>query len=203
VAYDVTVSNPSTTTEASYDLTDTPAFPTQVTISDPTAVVVRSNLDGTESQAPTAIAGWFSGGPLGTGQALPAGKKDTYRVSVLATVPPSVPTTVLECSGSTSELGFFNAARMTIGQDVYDVDACAPIPPPEPPATATTPSTPTTTPSTPTTPTTPTKTPSTPTGAQLPNTGVDVGGSIVVALLLLGLGALVLVLAGRRRRGSH
>ena len=87
VAYDVTVSNPSTTTEVSYDLTDAPAFPAQVTISEPKASVVRSNLDGSGAGASTAIEGWVSGGPLATGKALPAGKKDTYRVSVLATVP--------------------------------------------------------------------------------------------------------------------
>ena len=48
-----------------------------------------------------------------------------------------------------------------------------------------------------------TTTPTTPTGAPLPNTGVDVGGIIMVALVLFGVGALLLVLAGRRRRGSH
>ena len=57
VAYDVTVSNPSTTTGVSYDLTDTPAFPAQVTISEPTASVVRSNLDGSGAGASTAIDG--------------------------------------------------------------------------------------------------------------------------------------------------
>ena len=180
VAYDVTVSNPSTTTGVSYDLTDTPAFPAQVTISQPTASVVRSNLDGSGAGASTAIDGWVSGGPLATGTALPAGMKDTYRVSVLVTVPAGIPTTVLECSGSTSEHGFFNAARMTSGEDVYDVNACAPIPPPAPPTTPTTPTTP-----------------------PLPNTGFDVGGIGMVALLLFGAGALLLVLTSRRRRGIH
>jgi LPXTG-motif cell wall-anchored protein len=56
-----------------------------------------------------------------------------------------------------------------------------------------------TVPTTPTTPTTPPTTPTTPTTPPLPNTGVDVIGTSVTALVLLFLGG-VLVLLGTRRR---
>ena len=124
---------------------------------------------------------------MATGKALPAGKKDTYRVSVLATVPPGysddgarvlrndVGTRLLQRRPDDQRRGRLRRRRLCADPAPGAADHSD-------------------TPTTPVTPTTP---------PPLPNTGVDVGGISLVALALFGAGALLLVLTGRRRRGNH
>ncbi len=138
VAYDVTVANPSPKVGLVYSLGDAPAFPGGVTISEPKASVVRSNLDGSAAGSSVVISSWASNGVLVKQQALPGGKKDTYRVSVLATVPSDLPASVLACSGSTPQHGFFNVGIAASGGDILVAHACAPIVVPVPPTVPTT-----------------------------------------------------------------
>jgi len=189
MAYDLTVTNPSTTTGLVYNLADAPAFPAGVTITEPTASVVRSNVDGSSAGSPVVITGWNPDKALVEQKLLPAGSKDTYRITMLAAVPEDLSTSVLACSGEVPQHGYFNVGVAVSGDDTLSAHACGPIVPPSTPVVPTTPATPV-----------PVTTPVTPV---LSNTGVNVAGISTLAFTLLAAGALLMGLGFRRRRGTH
>ena len=194
VAYDVVVTNPSTTTGLVYNLADTLGFPADVAVSDQHASWVHSALDGSAAGARQVIDGWTGAGDtavLATGRALPAATMDTYRVEVTATVPFTVGSDQLVCSPAGAGHGFFNTGAVTSGNDTRTATACADIPPtiqvlpssssiPPPPTVA-------------------------PTSSTMAYTGVNTLGMGWLAFLLLGGGG-VLLLTGtlwRRKPRRH
>jgi fimbrial isopeptide formation D2 family protein len=125
VTYTVTVSNPSSTTGLSYDLSDTPGFPSDV-------VVNGGTVSGTDSGGDpiTVLAGWSGTdhAQIVTGRALPAGGTDTYTVVVNATVPSTISTDAATCSETGAQHGFFNAAEAISGEDHFPAQDCGNIP---------------------------------------------------------------------------
>ena len=193
VAYDVVVSNPSTTTGLVYALADNLGFPDGVTVSDQHVSWVHSALDGTGATAAEVIDGWTGSGDaavLATGRSLAAGSMDTYHVVVTATVPISVPADLLICSAADGAgHGAFNEGAVTSGDDTLTATACADLPP--------------TIEVLPTSSQSPTPTPSIsvkPTTSTMAYTGVNTLGMGWLAILLLGGGILILAMGTMRRR---
>ncbi|MDQ2749519.1 MAG: SpaA isopeptide-forming pilin-related protein [Actinomycetota bacterium] len=124
VTYTVSVNNPSASTGLVYSLSDSPAFPADVTINGGT-------VTGTDGTAPiTVTPGWngTTGTVIVTARALPANGTDTYTVVVNATVPVDVDEAELPCTDGGSGTGFDNAATATSGSDTFTANACGPIP---------------------------------------------------------------------------
>jgi hypothetical protein len=127
VTYTVTVTNPSDDATLSYDLTDTPEFPADVTVNAGTVTGVDN-----DGHAIDGISGTWNGtsdtGIL-TGRSLAAGATDTYTVVVNASVPDSV--TPVEATCATPQgpnFGFFNAATATSGGNTVTGQDCGNIP---------------------------------------------------------------------------
>jgi hypothetical protein len=183
----VTVAN-SSETQVSYSLTDQPAYPQGVAIRSTSASRVHSALDGSGASAPESIAtGSGSGTVLATGRLLPPRSKDTYTVVIAATVSSGLAADNASCTSAPGH-GWFNAASLTSGEDSFAAHGCDSItlasgPAPAPPAP----------PAAPAGPTPP---------ATLPFTGVPVQEFLLWATLLMGSGALFLMLARTRRRRS-
>jgi hypothetical protein len=173
----------------SYTLTDQPGYPQGVSVTSTSASRVHSALDGSGASAPESITtGTGSSTVLATGRLLPARTKDTYTVVIAATVSSTLAADNASCTSAPGH-GWFNAASLTSGEDSFAAHGCDPITiasgpaPPAPPAP----------PAAPAGPTPP---------ATLPFTGVPVQEFLLWAILLLGSGALFLMLARTRRRRS-
>jgi hypothetical protein len=169
-----------------YSLTDDPGLPAGITIDSASASWIHSALDGSAATAPAQVSGWTGKAPndvLATDRALPAKSRDSFTITLAVTVATTIDVALLPCSALGAGHGYYNAAEMTAGDEIFPVSACAPA------SVATV--APTTAP------------PRTPAGG---------GGAIAltgVAILEYLLAALALVLAGAamtvryRRRGKH
>ena len=107
VTYTITVTNPSVQVPITYSLSDTPNFPSGVTINTATAT-----LDGS-----TPVGSWNGTSLVGmaTNKVLAGGGVDVYTVVVNATAPPTLtgdPTYCTEGPGG----GFYNPATATVGR---------------------------------------------------------------------------------------
>ena len=117
VVYDVEVKNtgPTTTT---YDLTDSPTFGPNVTV---TKIAVSGAA---------IIDPYTAGQPIVTNKSIAANATDTYTVTVQFTVAGSATSTDLDCAhqGTETGTGTLNTATATYsGGTIKDTD-CAPVP---------------------------------------------------------------------------
>ncbi len=189
VTYTLSVTNPSTTTGLVYSLTDTPSFPTGVTVNTATVTAAHSSTGETI----TGLSPSWDGGTLSitSAKSLAAGVTDTYTVLINATITTLAPS-MGQCQGGEPGHGFLNTGAVTSGQSTSTAKACIAISPPVPPTTPT-PATSAPTPA----PTTPTPA-TTPPPSSIANTGFAADRFLTTAVGLLIAGT-VLLLASRRR----
>lgn len=123
VTYTVSVANPSATLPVTYTLTDTPAFPADVTVNGATVSSAATNggtviggLDNTWS-APTL--------EIVTDRSIPADTTDVYTIVANATVP--VDEAASTCTGAPQH-GFDNASTAVFGSNSFSASACGDIP---------------------------------------------------------------------------
>lgn len=177
VTYQITVADPSATTGLVYTLSDTLGFPAQIAV---TSTSVTGS-DDTGATIPTR-ADWNGGSQavIVTGQLLPAGGVDTFTAVIGTSVPSTIPTDVLACTPAGAGHGYFNTGVARSGADSFTATACSDAVATEllaqtiertPPATV-----------------------------PLASTGAGpLGAELRWGIALLGLGVLLLLLAGRRR----
>ncbi|WP_182141275.1 isopeptide-forming domain-containing fimbrial protein [Schaalia sp. JY-X169] len=119
VAYVITVSGEGLDSATVYDLTDTPAFATGVTINGGTA-----KLRGEDGSVTLPAAG----GTIAEDKALAAGQTHTWDVSWTVTINSPIPPADAGCeNGGTPGKGFFNTAQLSTGGTDQEDDACLPI----------------------------------------------------------------------------
>jgi uncharacterized repeat protein (TIGR01451 family) len=182
VTYTLSVTNPSATASLAYSLTDTPHFPTGVTVKSATVTGAHDSTGTTI----TGLQNTWNGTNLSiiTGKTLAPAVTDTYTVLINTTVPPVQPN--LDCRAGQPGHGLLNTGTATSGSEEFTAHACLTI--------GQTPVRPASTPHT-----TPLATPPTPA-----STGVSIAEYLVAALTLSGTGALMLMISTVwRRRRAH
>jgi hypothetical protein len=181
VTYTVTVAN-GTDTRLSYSLIDRLGYPAGVTVASTSISRVHSALGGSGASVPQPVpSGTGPAITLDTGRLLPARSKDSYTVVVGATVSAGLSADNAACTGGPGH-GWFNSAGMSSGSHTSNARGCAAItltPAPPPPVA----------PAGPPPPTLPVAT-----------SGAPMEQDLLLASVLLGSGALLLLLAWRLRR---
>jgi hypothetical protein len=191
ITYSISVTNPSTTMSTTYELSDRLKFGGNITITSAAVAGPHPTDPGWNGITHTRVVGLTR---LGRSAA------DVYHVTVTATVAATATSTQRDCTLQPGEngTGFLNSATATVGsQHSTDTACAAPGSPTTPPAPPTTPPAPPTTP--PASPLRPAP-PGPATQSPLPLTGVPVAQLLATAILLVGSGALLLVLTGWHRR---
>lgn len=117
IAYQVTVSNPSSETGLVYSLTDVPA-PSVGTIT-------GADVTGAGTLSWVPADGDFVLVPAGTPKALAAGASDTYTITMAFTVPLE---TDLPVACGDDDSGLFNTATVVSGDFTDSADACGELP---------------------------------------------------------------------------
>ena len=121
VSYLITVDNSAAGAESAYyTLTDTPGFPTGLTI-------VGQEVTETSADPDVAVP-WNGGALVPTPRLIAGGAVDTFLVSLTATVPAGIDPEVLECGASDEPgLGFQNAASLAVGADILTDADCGDV----------------------------------------------------------------------------
>lgn len=118
VSYTLTVTNPSASTAARYDLVDTLALPAGV-VAESVVLTKPANVVATENLPSQPL--------LVSGASLPAGATHSFVVTVTFAIPSTVDATTLDCAAGKPNKGLFNSAVLTSGQQELTDSACASV----------------------------------------------------------------------------